>query len=242
MRTLRELGKFTGLGPPISLRPIGNYVTKRGEPISMRAVIQRLQSLPPITLEAQPETTSGEVPLSVAVHVQPSVGVVLETRANVLRPNGEVVATWTWSGSDYAAYNFAVPGSYFFNITRTGIISTGRTQLTKSFPISARAKVVPPPQPSKPVISVKSNGDGSFVVSGSGFSASATVHIRIVDATLNTFWVNQTATAQGTLEYPTGKICQRAGQVFFSANDGRSDSHDSTGTLWSNTATTTCPG
>jgi len=122
----------------------------------------------------------------------------------------------------FALYNVTVPGSYFFTIVRTGLISSGRTQLTERFSVSACAKVVTPPTPSKPTISVKSNRDGHFVVSGSGF----TVHIQIVDDALNIFWLNQTVTVQGALDYPVGKICQRSSEIFFSVNDGRNDSHD----------------
>ena len=44
MDTLREMGQFVGMEPPISLRAIGNFVTNRSEPISMRAVVLRLQA------------------------------------------------------------------------------------------------------------------------------------------------------------------------------------------------------
>lgn len=239
----------------ISFRAIGSYVTDRGEPISMRAVIQRLQSLPAtISLEAEAEGTVGEVPLRVTVHVQASNGLVLNTNMSVF-PNGQDGGISIINTGASASDNLYVeqhPGNHLLKLKRTGVTNTGYTELTKTFAISARPKASPPvgqhepdernPIPAgRPSISVLANGDGSFVVSGANFLPGATVHIRVVDAALTTVWFDQTSSPQGTLQYPTGKICQRPGQLSFSANDGRCDQQDHTGTLWSNTATTTCP-
>lgn len=224
---------------------MAGYVTGRGEPISMRAVIQRLLSLPPITLDAEAEQATGEVPFVALVQVQRGAGLVLETRADIRRATGELLASYPWSqnlSSTTVNHRVDVPGSYVCEVVRSGVTGTGYTQLTKRIPITARPTAPPPPPPQvKPSISVQPKGDGSFVVSGTNFLPNATVHIRVVDAALNTFWFDQTSTAQGKLEFPTGRICQRGGTIHFSANDGRSDAHDLTGTLWSNTATTTCP-
>jgi hypothetical protein len=93
----------------------------------------------------------------------------------------------------------------------------------------------------RPQISVQSNGDGSFRVSGSGFLPNTTVFIRVVDDVLNQLTFYQGSTADGRLEFPTGRICVFPGRLYFSANDGRPDPTDLTGVLWSNTVTTTCP-
>ncbi|MEP0755715.1 hypothetical protein NDA03_26385 [Trichocoleus sp. Lan] len=99
----------------------------------------------------------------------------------------------------------------------------------------------PPPPSVEPVISVSSKGDGSFVVDGSHFLPNAKVYIRVVDDELTNLWLNTTSTQQGTFSFPTGKLCKNPGALAFSANDGRPDKNDLTGTLWSNTITVSCP-
>ena len=95
----------------------------------------------------------------------------------------------------------------------------------------------PTPAPS---IAVQSKGDGSFVVTGSSFLANSAVHIRVADGALgNNVFFSDTSNPEGKLlGFPTGKICQRSGQLFFSANDGRVS--DGTA-VTSNIVTTTCP-
>jgi len=91
-----------------------------------------------------------------------------------------------------------------------------------------------------PFIAVQSKGDGSFVVTGTSFLGNSTVHIRVADGALgNNVFFTDTSNPEGKLlGFPTGKICQRSGQLFFSANDGRVS--DGTA-ITSNTVTTTCP-
>ena len=96
-------------------------------------------------------------------------------------------------------------------------------------------------QTAAPTIAASSKGDGSFSITGSGFLQKSTVSVRIVDDALNTFWLETTSDGQGKIAVSTGNICQRAGNVHFSAIDGRRDSKDLTGNLWSNTATAACP-
>jgi hypothetical protein len=93
----------------------------------------------------------------------------------------------------------------------------------------------------RPQISVQSSGDGSFRVTGSGFLPNTTVFIRVVDDALNQLYFSQGSTPDGHLDFPTGRICVFPGRLYFSANDGRPDSTDITGVLWSNTVTSTCP-
>jgi hypothetical protein len=96
-------------------------------------------------------------------------------------------------------------------------------------------------QAAAPTISTKSNGDGSFTVTGSGFLQNSGVTMRVVDDALNQFFFQTTSDSQGRISVSTASICQRAGNVHFSATDGRRDSSDLTGNLWSNTTTTACP-
>lgn len=99
-----------------------------------------------------------------------------------------------------------------------------------------------PPNTQQPSISVTSNGDGSFLVSGTKFEKDSNVRIRVVAAALTTVFLNHRSTFQGTLQFPTGKLCQHPGQLAFSAHDGRRSAANITGRLFSNTVTTTCPG
>lgn len=106
-------------------------------------------------------------------------------------------------------------------------------------PISNHQGALTCPTPA-PFLAVQSKGDGSFVVSGSSFLGNSTIHIRVADGALgNNVFFTDTSNPEGKLlGFPTGKICQRAGQLFFSANDGRvSDG----AAVTSNTVTTTCP-
>ncbi len=86
--------------------------------------------------------------------------------------------------------------------------------------ISNHQGVLTCPTPA-PTIAVQSRGDGAFLVTGSGFLPSAVV------------------TPDGrVLGLPTGKICQRPGELFFSANDGWVEAGSA---IVSNTVTTSCP-
>src|SRR5678815_1306669 len=91
-----------------------------------------------------------------------------------------------------------------------------------------------------PVIAVQSKGDGSFVVTGSSFLGNSAVHIRVADGALgNNVFFTDTSNPDGKLlGFPTGKICQRSGELFFSANDGRVSGGTA---VTSNIVTTTCP-
>jgi hypothetical protein len=262
MNTLKELGDFVGIpqgslevarygGPRItSLGKVSLLVMGRERPASMRTIIQTLHNLTPITLDAQiVGSRSGEEPFELVIRVNASGGITWYT-AIVYYLNGNAISSseLNSSGGDFTPTQLG-PGSWQLVVTRAGIANTGFVSLSEmldTITVSAHSQPTPQPTPqppplSKPAISVQANGDGSFVLSGSNFLPNATVHIRVVDAAFKTVWFNATSTSQGTLQYPTGKICQQPGQLFFSANDGRSDQQDHTGTLWSNTVTTTCP-
>ena|SRR5947209_20317662 len=81
---------------------------------------------------------------------------------------------------------------------------------------------------------------GVFTVIGSGFTPNSTVHIRVVDDALKTLWFNQSADENGELNLQQPIDCI-PGDLHFSANDGRPNPDDLTGTLWSNTFNIPCP-
>lgn len=112
------------------------------------------------------------------------------------------------------------------------------TQPNTPKPPPPPAPVVPPTPPS---ISVTREGSGGFTVNGSGFTANSTVHVRVVDDFFHEVWYNQTSLNDGTMRLALPNICSGSGAIHFSANDGRPNRADLTGTLWSNTFTTTCP-
>jgi hypothetical protein len=104
-------------------------------------------------------------------------------------------------------------------------------------------QMVSPPSgtpPGKPNITVTSEGSGKFTVSGTAFLPSKTVHIRVVDQALNNVWFDQSSDSAGHLNAKVTLSCQTGVKQYFSVNDGRPDSSDLTGVLWSNTFTITC--
>lgn len=99
-------------------------------------------------------------------------------------------------------------------------------------------------QVSAPSISVSSTGNGAgsvFSVSGVGFQPNSRVTIRVTDDALNSRSYQQSASASGSLSFRQGISCIPGLRLYFSATDGRSNPNDVTGSLWSNTVTTTCP-
>ena len=192
MNALREIGEFIGMSPGTRLRSASDIVINPGEEISMREVIRRLPNLPPISLEAVAENTSGEVPFRGIVHLRSSTGVVLETHVGLFR-NGQLVGTIIKDAGAPATdkvFEVVDPGSYVLEVTRTGITGTGVTQLRKTFDIQGRAKPVPtPPTPHTPptslvTCSAELDGDDpggqgfdGMRIFGGGFLASEPVEI-----------------------------------------------------------------
>lgn len=242
MNTLREIGTFVGEAH-VSMRRVGEIVPllTSAQRNSMRAMILGLQNLPPIGLEVGAVGDRfGEVPFAPKFLVHPSGGVILETRMSISQNGPQPGKGLRVSDSgEVAPFTLNYVGICNIDVERIGITSTGITHLHKDFAVEGTPK--PPPAPVPPVIAVQSKGDGSFVVSGSGFLATHQVTIRIVDGAFGKSLVlTSTSDAAGKLlDFPTGKICKSPGQLFFSANDGRLDppSHD----LFSNTVTVSCP-
>ncbi|MBD1847861.1 AbfB domain-containing protein [Cyanobacteria bacterium FACHB-63] len=92
----------------------------------------------------------------------------------------------------------------------------------------------------RPTISVSLLQSQTFLVEGSGFLPGEQVAIRIADDALNPNPLYYTKAREDrsisvTLSIPCGP-----GRLYFSANDGRKDSSDRTGMLWSNTVPISC--
>jgi hypothetical protein len=249
-----------------SLRAFAQFVGKPNSPISPRALVKDLSlNFPsslsvrelikvfdgfsePVALEAlSVEPNNRIVPFEVGMQVTKIKGHPLGVRWRIVR-GGQHVAVYEVSrigaSMPQAAHTFTEPGTYTVEATIKAIGSTGYAEATKSVQVIAQPKAQPMPL-QKPTIAVtanQSNGmpNGAFTVTGSGFLPNTTVNIRVVDAALTTAFFTQSSSAQGTLNFVSGKLCQLPGKLFFSANDGRSDRNDLTGTLWSNTVEMTC--
>lgn len=95
----------------------------------------------------------------------------------------------------------------------------------------------PLPPTSRPALTSITNQGPRFVVKGSGFLKTHTVHIRVVNnATFASNFYTATSDASGAIEAPITIEGLSGGVVLdFSANDERPDATDATGTLWSST-------
>jgi hypothetical protein len=281
MDTLVELGEFVGLGDATPARPDGgetnrNPITMRAaannlatvlsgsDRNSLRAMMQALPNLTPVSLEA--ERVSGiseETAFAPIIRVHPSGGEILWTslcafRAERPKTGGDfqpiegAIAEKTLDNVELDSVGLLTLSDeivYIFKVTRAGIPSTGITVLEKDFLFRADPKPLPPQPPPPPLvhplISVISSGGGTFTVNGSGFLPSATVHIRVVDPVhQNDQNFNTISDASGkVMGFKTHNICVHCGTIFFSANDDRKDPDDHPlGILFSNTVPMTCPG
>jgi hypothetical protein len=269
MNSLRQILEFVGLSgvkkfvpsfygplPKPTMRWVGNFapVLNIIQRTSMRAMIPALQNLPSFDLAAEANETEGEEPFTPEIHVHATNGAIIET-VLAISQNGRLIEFIPGDTLGYAKnlgandgiFSTGIgPGSYVFEVKRTGIQNTGITTLSKTFNMVTRAHPAPPPpqppDPTPPSISVQSKGDGSFVVTGTGFLPNATVHILVGDGTFrNPLPFADTSNSEGKLlGFPTGKICQGPGQLFFEANDGRIKPSNHS-TLFSNTVTVSCP-
>jgi hypothetical protein len=83
-------------------------------------------------------------------------------------------------------------------------------------------------------IEAKSNGDGTFTITGSGFTAKNAAYLRVTDRKFYQVW-GSTVARDGKFSYKTGNVCMNpGGPRWFSANDASVNLKDLTGTHWSN--------
>ncbi len=90
----------------------------------------------------------------------------------------------------------------------------------------------------KPIIAVKNNGDGSFVITGHGFVHGADVVARVVGINKNGAaeeYGGYTSSGSGGVQITTPVLVDFAVILFFTVSDKRPDPTDKiTGLLWSN--------
>lgn len=254
MNSLREFAQFVSKPGVISMQSLSQYLFAEEinslHPMTLRTMIQQFEALPApfdFTLDVKPP--SGSAPLLVNTSYANFVGVRIKgvpgnSGFRVLK-DGQVIRIVP-SETGFA-HRFDDSGRYVIEGAEEGVGSDGYARVVKTVTVDVK-KPAPPPSPSpppptaKPVISVASDGKGAFTVTGTGFLGSATVRIRVVDDALAEKDFYQSSVPDGSLQFPTGKICVFPGQLHFSATDGRPDKDDLTGVLWSNTVTSTCPG
>ena len=100
MNTLREITEFTGISgqnkleswtkrniPQPTMRWVGTLIPVFSplEKTSLRAMLQALRNLRPISLEAEAEDTHGQEPLAPRIHIHATDGVILETCIVILQ-------------------------------------------------------------------------------------------------------------------------------------------------------------
>ncbi|WP_019503147.1 hypothetical protein [Pseudanabaena sp. PCC 6802] len=201
MNTLKEIVDFVGIpqgslevarfgGPWIkSLGKVSLLVTRRERPASMRAIIQALQNLTPITLEAEiVGSRSGEEPFEPKIRVNASGGITWFTTIEY-HQDGVVIFSKDVndSGGDFTPTQLG-RGSYQLVVTRSGISNTGFVSLRKLLSIitvSATPTPTPTPLPTPAVtcsaeLDLDQPGFGGIVgmrIFGGGFLPSETVNI-----------------------------------------------------------------
>jgi hypothetical protein len=270
MRTLREIGNFVGIPldsgefgfhHPIGLRLSGELVkpvSSRQQRTSMRALIDLLSSLPPVTLTAQLRSGSvGTEPYELVIRVSPSDGLVISTRISYASA-GEVLGgdvNFGATGGDLRPTQLG-PGRWEVTVRRCGISNAGYVSLAKSFTVQVAGDAGPAdPPPIRPRISVRKGGPVDavmFTITGSGFLPNQTdspsgIAIRAVDGvTLQEYpQVFTGSDATGAIEQTWGPLNTLLMQrnavglalIHFSATDSRRDptSVPANQPLWSNT-------
>jgi hypothetical protein len=264
MQKLSELVDF--VGEPKNCDRIGaaNFSLRRARDCistvpapqrnSMHSLIDALPTLPDISLTAENVgETSAPEPLQVAIRLNPSNGAILFTELRLfLDPSTQEFHA---SADNHLGQGGVVttqlgPGSWRITVRRTGVTKTGYVEL-ESAPFRYQVSVhqgptqqqQPGPGPVPPTLTVKSNGDGSFKVSGTLYrpNGSVVISVGINNVVANPFAVfTVPALADGTFtDFPTGNICNGLGtELAFTANDGRIDhGHD----LTSNRVVISCP-
>jgi hypothetical protein len=262
-KSLREFAQFVGKpDQPISPRGLVDYLRfKIPDPLSVRdLVITFDQDSRPVALhEIRVVPAQHVVPFDIDMQMGLHDGYIIAVRWRILRGAQQVAEYHVPAGgfSPQTVHKIAEAGTYTVEATISAVGRDGFAEATRSVSVVAQPKPMPqptPPQPTptptplpqKPSISVSANqsggvANGAFTVTGSGFLPNTTVNIRVVDDALTTLFFNQSSSASGGLNFVTGKLCQLPGRLHFSANDGRTDHNDLTGTLWSNTVTMMCP-
>lgn len=163
MNTLREIGEFIGIpqgsldvarfgGPPTTSLSMASVLVTKRKSLSMQAIIQALQNLTPITLEAQiVGSRSGEEPFQPVIRLNASGGITWFTFIDFPEILFEPKNLGT-AGGDFTPTNLG-PGIFQCVVRRTGISNIGFVSLNKTLgaiTVSARPQPTPTPLPPPP--------------------------------------------------------------------------------------------
>lgn len=255
MNTLREIGEFIGVpqgslevagfgGPRTTSLKMASILGTKSESSSMQAIIQALQNLTPITLEAQIiGSRSGEEPFQPVIRLNACGGIPLRTFILFNAASGS--NDLGGAGGDFTPTQLG-PGTFQFVVKRSGISNTGFISLSKTLdPIT----VTPHPKlpPKEPTISATTEGAGAntvLVVTGSGFLPilpNRIVTVRVVDDALNPERnFQQSSTPSGELKMRINLPCNSGLPFHVSATDSR-PGPGILGVVFSNTVTLRCP-
>jgi hypothetical protein len=175
MNSLREVGNFVGIpngaweiarfdaSRTITLNKVSVLIDVKNpanRPRSLGAIIQRLQNLPPLTLQVELLTgRQGEEPFEAKVRLNPSDAIIWHTNIYIEGQVGVFPITalgaegWTDdSGGKGGEFAFQVgPGIWEIKVERAGIGNTGMAALAESGgQIVVQAKPAPPRPPPPP--------------------------------------------------------------------------------------------
>jgi hypothetical protein len=214
----------------MGLNNVNLLVTQGARPASMRNIVQILQNLTPITLEAEIiGSLSGEEPFEPKIRVNASGGITWFTTIEFSLlgvPNAPVYSyDVSNSGGDFTLTQLA-PGSWYLSVIRSGISNSGFVSLRKqlgTITVSARPQPTPtPPTPTPTPTPVVINVSLEFGIgglenrvlriTGSGFTPGNQVELQIttrVDSDNPSTGSPQTTTANdfGFIEFTLGVFC-----------------------------------
>jgi uncharacterized protein with LGFP repeats len=172
----------------------------------------------------------GTIYWSQSINAHWVIGDIATRYASLAGPNGSLgLPTSDESNSQTGRVQYFQHGNLVWN-ARTGAVTVNMTNAVTSV--------------TSPSITVSVAGSGSsavFTVIGSNFQPNAQVTIRVADTAQHVITYTWSATAQGTLQAVLHIPVISGLPLYFSATDGRQDSSQWTGSLWSNTFIVTAP-
>jgi hypothetical protein len=264
MNTLKQIVDFVGIpqgslasaryqysGPwTTGLDNVNLLVTQGARPASMRNIVQILQNLTPITLEAEiVGSLSGEEPFTPKVRVNASGGITWFTTIELSLldvPNAPVYShDVSNSGGDFTPTQLAL-GRWNLSVIRSGISNSGFVSLRKQLGTITVSAGQPPPPPPPPVdsllppISVAVE-QGQFVVEGSGFRSSVRCFIIVVYQDFSRKVFEDTPNSEGKLDFrvDTSSLCIAGANLTlnFTVNQPDASGRD----RFTNTVSKSCP-
>jgi hypothetical protein len=266
MNTLKQIVDFVGIPQgslasaryqysepwTMGLNNVNLLVTRGAKPASMRNIIEILQNLTPITLEAEiVGSLSGEEPFEPKIRVNASGGITWFTTIEFSLlgvPNAPVYShDVSNSGGDFTPTQLA-PGRWYLSVVRSGISNSGFVSLRKqlgTITVSMRQPTPSPPVPppadsSLPPISVEVE-QGQFVVGGSGFRPSVRCFVIVVYPDFSRKVFEDTPNSEGKLNFrvDTSSLCIAGANLTlnFTVNQPDASGRDK----FTNTVSKSCP-